>query len=105
MHQRLPHVALVELEQDHRGPGLRSQDVERSGQATDLAEPPAFGVLPSGRERDHDVLPADAIEQALPRDRLLELLGDALAHGGIAQALDHRGNPAFESPVGEQRPQ
>src|SRR2546425_3933662 len=90
-------VRLVELEEDHVAPARLIHDelegrVERVHPAlgADLRQTLALGVLPLRAGREHDVLPADAVEEALARHRRLELPTDPLAHLRRVEPLEHR---------------
>src|SRR5262245_30990159 len=69
MHEGPAQILFVELEEDHRRlPGLVGDQLEGGVQrihstgGRDLGQALTLGVLPSRAVRDHDVVPADAIE-------------------------------------------
>src|SRR3989441_826879 len=107
--QRAPEGALVELEEGH-GSLARLLHDELDGRLEgiqaarggDLREPSALGVLPPGAVGDHDVLPADPVQQALPRHWKLELASDARADLRVGEALEHGVDRSEERRVGKE---
>ena len=111
MRQRAAEIALVELEQDHIPlAAFVDNQLERGVERVhpplgrDLRDSLPLGVLAPGRGGDHDVLPPDAVEQALAARRRLDVAPDPRAILWIGQAFEHGVDPTLERPVRQERP-
>src|SRR5207237_4256664 len=94
MRQRAAEIALVELEQDHIPlAAFVDNQLERGVERVhppfgrDLRDSLPLGVLAPGRGGDHDVLPPDAVEQALAAPRRLDVAPEPRATLWIGRAV------------------
>src|SRR5262245_9687083 len=95
VHKRPPEIALVELKEDHRPlPALGLEELERgidrvhTPAGRDLRYALSLGVPALGGGRDHDVLPSDAVHEALAGRWRLDVATDARARVGIGEASE-----------------
>src|SRR4030095_16533581 len=89
VHERPPEIAFVELKEDHRALsalGLeqlqRGVDRVHTPAGRDLGYAPSLGVPALGGGGDHDVLPPDAVDEALAGRRRLDVAAAAGAGVG-----------------------
>src|SRR4029434_1964847 len=105
VHESASEITLVELKEDHRPlPALGLEQLERGvnrvllATGRDLGDALALGAPALRGRRDHDVLPPDAVDEALTRRRRLDVVADARARVGVGEAAGHGLGPPLPAP-------